>query len=270
MKKFETRDWIFAIIIIMLVQFIVQAAAWLYGGNSGALGYLSFAGTAVSIILAVLAIIYSFLQSSSQEKASSNISAQVTKLIDVVDNIEVTEGTLQSTLNELEGVANKIDLTIKQQGKIHREVSDLSNLFRASKVNSEDTGFYEKPLEKGFNGLSLTLVFIYYSAKLKLTIDEAINELMIPMIEGEKLFQGNNADIFKAFIRGAYMNTYQLLNSVGYIEVNDDETLSLHGNFKLACEKYINSVQKGDRNASSIINSSIKKCENWSKASPEA
>ncbi|WP_425543427.1 hypothetical protein, partial [Aeromonas salmonicida] len=71
MKKLETREWIFVILITVLIQFIIQASAWLYGGNSGALGYLSFAGTAVSIILAVLAIIYSFLQSSAQEQGES-------------------------------------------------------------------------------------------------------------------------------------------------------------------------------------------------------
>ncbi|WP_376882698.1 hypothetical protein [Aeromonas salmonicida] len=80
MKKLETREWIFVILITVLIQFIIQASAWLYGGNSGALGYLSFAGTAVSIILAVLAIIYSFLQSSAQEKSSLNISTQVANL----------------------------------------------------------------------------------------------------------------------------------------------------------------------------------------------
>ncbi len=68
MKKLETREWVFIMLIVVLIQFIIQASAWLYGGNSGALGYLSFAGTAVSIILAVLAIIYSFC--SHQRKRS--------------------------------------------------------------------------------------------------------------------------------------------------------------------------------------------------------
>ncbi|HGY5264072.1 TPA: hypothetical protein ACNU2R_003483, partial [Aeromonas salmonicida subsp. salmonicida] len=101
MKKLETREWIFVILITVLIQFIIQASAWLYGENSGALGYLSFAGTAVSIILAVLAIIYSFLQSSAQEKSSLNISTQVAKLVDVVQNIEISKGTLQLTLEHL-------------------------------------------------------------------------------------------------------------------------------------------------------------------------
>ncbi|NUE48125.1 hypothetical protein HUC45_24465, partial [Escherichia coli] len=79
-------------LITVLLKHIIQASAWLYGGNSGALGYLSFAGTAVSIILAVLAIIYSFLQSSAQEKSSLNISTQVAKLVDVVQNIEISKG----------------------------------------------------------------------------------------------------------------------------------------------------------------------------------
>ncbi|WCH32275.1 hypothetical protein ONZ60_03945 [Aeromonas salmonicida] len=55
MKKLETREWIFVILITVLIQFIIQASAWLYGGNSGALGYLSFAGTAgIQIISATL------------------------------------------------------------------------------------------------------------------------------------------------------------------------------------------------------------------------
>ncbi|MEZ8154581.1 hypothetical protein ACED23_26400 [Vibrio splendidus] len=65
-EKVKPREWLYIIFIIILLQFIVQAAAWLYGGNDGALGYISFAGTVVSIILAVLAIVYSYIQSLSQ------------------------------------------------------------------------------------------------------------------------------------------------------------------------------------------------------------
>ncbi|EKO3916301.1 hypothetical protein GI293_001459 [Vibrio fluvialis] len=266
MKKFETREWVFVILIIMLVQFIVQTAAWLYGGNSGALGYLSFAGTAVSIILAVLAIMYSFLQSSSQEKSSANISTQVTKLIDVVGNIEVSKEDLLNTLNVLEGVTTKLDMTIEHQGKLRNEVNDLSNLFRTNKYAPEvGDNIYEKPLENGFNGLSLTLVFIYYMAQYQLTISEAIDELMFPVLKDVEVFQDNEADIFKAFTRGAFMNTYQLLNTIGYVEIQYDSTIVLHENFQLACEKYIEKARNSESNIDDVIKNAIENCIVWNR-----
>ncbi|HGY5298252.1 TPA: hypothetical protein ACNU26_003616 [Aeromonas salmonicida] len=264
MKKLETREWIFVILITVLIQFIIQASAWLYGGNSGALGYLSFAGTAVSIILAVLAIIYSFLQSSAQEKSSLNISTQVAKLVDVVQNIEISKGTLQLTLEHLEGVTKKLDVSIENQSTLHKEVSSLSSLFSSLNVKSATNEFasslYAKPLQHRYNGLSLTLVFIYYAAKLKLPSSKVVSELVIPAMETTGNFNDNNKEQLSQFIDEAFVGTYQLLISLGWLEIKNDETFLLQDNFLFECEKYLEITQEEDSGIDHFIRAAVLEC----------
>ncbi|EPH6348768.1 hypothetical protein ACS0KH_003526 [Vibrio cholerae] len=265
MKKLETREWVFIMLIVVLIQFIIQASAWLYGGNSGALGYLSFAGTAVSIILAVLAIIYSFLQSSAQEKSSSNISSQVTKLVDVVQNIEISKETLQLTLDKLEGVTNELDVSIENQSNLHKEVSSLSSLFnslnRSTTMSSGvENDLYAKPLQKGFNGLSLVLVFIYYAAKLRLPASDIVNELAIPVMKKTRNFNDKSTERLSAFTEGAFITTYQLLISLGWLEKQRDESLLLQDEFLFECEKYIKITLQENSKIDLAIKAAVLEC----------
>lgn len=117
----KTREWFYIIFIVILIQFIVQAAAWLYSGNNGALAYISFAGTVVSIILAVLAIMYSFVQSSSQQQSSSTISSQVDKLMDVVDKIDLSKQSLSDTLSHLNSVSRKLTTPLNNMTKLRKK-----------------------------------------------------------------------------------------------------------------------------------------------------
>ncbi|ELI1832683.1 hypothetical protein RQV66_000477 [Vibrio alginolyticus] len=276
MKRLETREWVFVMLIVVLIQFIIQASAWLYGGNSGALGYLSFAGTAVSIILAVLAIIYSFLQASAQEKSSSNISTQVTKLVDVVQNIELSKETLQLTLDHLEGVTRKLDISIENQTNIREEVSSLSNLFNSLNVapssSDIDNELYSKPLKKKFNGLSLILVFVYYSAKLKLPTSKVVSKLAIPVMEKTNTFNDKNKERLSEFVEGSFLTTYQLLISFGWVEKRQDGTLFLNYQFLLECEKFIESVLQDNSKTDPTIKTAIIECKAMleSSANPEA
>jgi hypothetical protein len=94
-SRLSTREWVLVILLIGVVQFTIQIQAFNWCGNGELLSYLSFAGVVTSIILAVLAIIYSFFSNTTLQQflgsiqgASETISAESTKLSGLMDTFE--------------------------------------------------------------------------------------------------------------------------------------------------------------------------------------
>jgi hypothetical protein len=256
----KTREWLYIIFIVILLQFIVQASAWIYGGNSGALGYISFAGTIVSIILAILAIVYSYVQSISQQSSSEKISNQVDKLIGITDKIDLSKQGLSETIVNLNNISSKIDKTIDHQGVINEKVDGLAeNLSRVNlnkidelfshatkskefAIRSKASGdFYSKPLSTGYGGITFACLYLYYAEKMELTLDKVVDELIMVVLEGI-IDNFENYDNFKGYQEGFFLGAWQTLSSNEYLYVIDDDEgmlFSLHNDFKSECEDFV-------------------------------
>ena len=112
-NNFSKREWLLAILLIMIVQFIVQCIAFLYAGSGSALNYISISGTIVSIVLALLAIIYSYFQSASQVNTSASLNTQIEKLISIVDKVKESKNDFSDELKNLENIREKIESSIR-------------------------------------------------------------------------------------------------------------------------------------------------------------
>ncbi|MCF0265966.1 hypothetical protein KW868_16080 [Acinetobacter guillouiae] len=93
--KFSTREWILSIIILLIVEAFVFWVAFQFAGNSSALGYVSFAGTLISIILAVLAIGYTYGESQQQKNSSDTLSNQISSLVKIKEKLETQADALE-------------------------------------------------------------------------------------------------------------------------------------------------------------------------------
>lgn len=94
-KKLLTREWGYIIVIITIVQGWIWYTAFVNAHNASALNYISFAGTLISIILAVLAIGYTYGESVKQKNSSDTVVNQISKLNDVIATIEMEASALQ-------------------------------------------------------------------------------------------------------------------------------------------------------------------------------
>lgn len=255
-EPMKPREWIFIIFIVILLQFIVQVAAWLYGGNTGALGYVSFAGTVVSIILAVLAIVYSNFQSISQQSSADRISGQVERLIGVTGNIETGKKSLVSTISHLNNLAQKLDESIANQGNINQKVDGIVKKFERSmsksSISSKDSlsvdgqnmsmGDFNAPFTHGYLAQITQSIFFYYGAKLGLSLTAVSDELVQPILRGI-VKDGDSA--FDAYNDGMQVISWQFFITHGYLvfvdeQENDyDRKFSLHEDFEESCLKFI-------------------------------
>lgn len=127
-KKMSTREWVMVCVLIVLVQLLLHY--WTSESmNSGeVLAYVSFAGTIVSIILAVLAIIYSFVQTQAQQATSDSISREIFRLTDVATRIDTTSRGVTTAVAELPIVMSQLnELPKDMSNEFKMVISELSN-----------------------------------------------------------------------------------------------------------------------------------------------
>jgi hypothetical protein len=144
-KPFGRREWLLLIALLVLTQFLIHALAWRFGGSSNALGYVSFAGTVVSTILAVLAIIYGFLQSAEQSQSTTTIASQITSLQRVVESFQKSGGMLSQQLQQLAEVSSGINRAIavsessqQQISKVQSSLDEVRELFASGATASTE------------------------------------------------------------------------------------------------------------------------------------
>ena len=127
LKKFQTKDWIYLFIISIFLQFIIYYFSFIYGGSTKALGYVSFAGTLISIILAIIAIGYTYGESIKQKGSSDQLLLEIANLRDIKDKlagqVDLLENIaeIKSAIQNTESAVRSIDFSkyINQLQEIH-------------------------------------------------------------------------------------------------------------------------------------------------------
>lgn len=128
--KFTKREWIHLIITLSIIQAAIWFISFVYADNSSALGYVSFAGTLISIILAVLAIGYTYGESHQQKSTSVTFANQLDSLVKIKDDLKIQADALESMQNL------KNDMTTFKQ-----EV--LNNFFETKNKIESNNGYIQ-------------------------------------------------------------------------------------------------------------------------------
>jgi hypothetical protein len=120
------REWVLLILIIVIGEYVFLDKVFKYGADSAVLNYMSFAGTLVSIILAVLAIVYTYYQNFSQQRDSGNIASQIDLLRSTVSEVRVSKGEFAKELKRIDEIGDKLDQSISLISESKTHVSSLS------------------------------------------------------------------------------------------------------------------------------------------------
>ncbi|MFQ1618559.1 hypothetical protein ACK34R_09885 [Aeromonas veronii] len=160
------------------------------------MAYVSFAGTIVSIILAVLAIIYSFVQTQAQQSTSDSISREIFRLNDITTRIDDTSKNMTIAVTNLPSVVEKLEsLPDVLSGEISNMISDL---------NTSTMTLHEKT--------------------------ESMKREIIEKIEGKPVVRDerkspNKAERLRFAMRGTpalILASYMVFSGKGYVELCDD------------------------------------------------
>ncbi|MCK4087547.1 hypothetical protein HCY58_10855 [Acinetobacter radioresistens] len=184
-SKFSKREWIHLIITLSIIQATIWFTSYVFAGSSNALGYISFAGTLISIILAVLAIGYTYGESQQQKNSSTTLGNQIDSLIKIKDKLEIQAeaiAEIQEIKNSLKSYSEKVDNHFSQTNsmlsRFNSEALTVEKIIREENTRSLNSNEYfdTESRERIFNevfrendlvilGLSIILVILYFEKK---------------------------------------------------------------------------------------------------------
>lgn len=151
-SNFTKREWIHLIITLSIIQAFIWWVSFQFAGNSSALGYVSFAGTLISIILAVLAIGYTYGESHQQKNSSTTLANQIESLVAIRDKLEIQAEALNN-INVLKASLDEFSKNVYGQLESSKKgFEDFKKDF--GKSNRDD-----QPLELQKNICSITTLF---------------------------------------------------------------------------------------------------------------
>ncbi|MDH5163931.1 hypothetical protein [Heyndrickxia oleronia] len=178
--------------ILILILFIIGSFTFYYGSKKDVISHIGFAGTIVSILLAVIAIIYSFYQSSTYENVNYKLdnSAQkiknatdklsnVSEIKSMLDTFQSEVGFMKDSIEDLRNIVNTIDSGVSSINQKWGEAEKgIFNSLRPTSNNNEniksDPGFsldyFIKFLNKGGILPRFLIATIDYSLKHELTV----------------------------------------------------------------------------------------------------
>ncbi|WP_043818950.1 hypothetical protein [Aeromonas veronii] len=225
---FSKREWIQVTVLLAIIQAFFWYVVFENSQSASALGYVSFAGTLVSIILAVLAIGYTYGESISQKNKSDGLAEQIKTLGKLIDNVEIEAKSLekiQDISKELSSFigayrndkqSSDIDLRLIQQ---NIEILTQSRTFDFS-MKADDSSFVgpETKIEQFMKNRTpldeacyLMLVYIEQNGvglhNMKSVLTDILNDAPL--------------GLDSAFFYGAIYTQASLLEGFGYMSSSD-------------------------------------------------
>lgn len=249
-KAFSTREWLFVVVIIMGLQFILHTVSYLYSGSPNALGYVSFAGTIVSILLGLIAIIYSFVQSISHGGSVRDVKEQAAKLVEAGREIVVSKNTLSESAERLSAIAdsliNRINENTDATNKVASVVSKINGSLEGGlgKI-SENPADVSKHSILGSNRIWVVVMVICVGEAVKRswTSNDIDREIITPLCE----VQGMD----KTMGSSVYFTIAMCLEAEGYIVFSGEN----------AVDSYPISSNGFDERVRELVSSNIKSDE---------
>lgn len=235
-KKFpEKKDLAYWIIILIL--FIIGSFTVYYGSIEDVATHIGFAGTIVSILLAFIAIIYSFYQSSTYENVNHKLDTSANKIEEAttkLSNVSEVERVLEefkTEVKEMKGGISGLELIVQT---IHNGVdsmnqnweSTIKELLQHEKPTNKikfgenidfDKEYFSKVIENGGNlpFFVLELINTAYILNIK---EIAINEwYMFYSTNYLPPSTKNNPDL-RAFIQASMITYIRSFIQIGFID----------------------------------------------------
>ncbi len=102
-------ELILSVVLIMLVEGLIFYLAAMHSGSVSAMNYVSFAGTLLSIVLAVIAIIYTMVESLKQSNTSEQILSGAFEVKNSAGDIADEVKSLKKLRIEIESISRNVD-----------------------------------------------------------------------------------------------------------------------------------------------------------------
>lgn len=130
MNRLSTREWLLIIGVLLLIEYFWLADVLQLAADERIVNYVGFAGTIVSIILALLAIIYSYYQSFSQRQENVALATQIEKLSGVVERANLAEAVISDELSKVSQISERVNQSFNLLRDSRTSMSEFQSQMR--------------------------------------------------------------------------------------------------------------------------------------------
>jgi hypothetical protein len=227
--SFSSLEVFLGIATLVLTQYLLHTWANRHAVNPNLVNQISFTGTIMSIVLAVLAIVYSYYQNATQQQVSHNVAAQVDLLQGVVTDVRGAKQSLAGELGRLDDIRENLEETLRYTRESHGRVSRIEEAFQrlSSWGSKEDTNREGNEIvldapEKAWLVRRAALLDVQFSAYYLLMHPEAQGKQIADLAfdvyaPAVAEFEGLKGASMLASIGGHFMGVYYVLDDLGLI-----------------------------------------------------
>lgn len=134
--RFKRREWWLLIALLLGLEYWLFSISHALSGEQALVNYVSFASGIASILLAIVAIIYSFVQGDSQRRVEGALASQVAHLQEASKQLSNSKNQLEIQLDRVDTFTQKIDgLHELVGGSFNNIEGSLSNLRKEIAAN---------------------------------------------------------------------------------------------------------------------------------------
>jgi len=232
------------------LEFIFLHSVYTYGTDKEVLAYSSFAGTITSIILALIAIIWGFVQTITQQNSAVELGKQIDSLKDAGKNVTGSAEALTEGLTHLSNVAKKLEdigevVTASQKG-----ITDVSgmmgDLIKAQEkirpiVDTPDTttAIDANTLVQWITAANIgatNSIYCLYKLDSKKLDRAAVGKLLNEAFHAAR--PGGDKFDLSDYFRGHVAATSGLLKAMGLLQIDNQDIAQLSPTLKEALATY--------------------------------
>jgi len=166
---------------MLITQWTVRAA-----GNRNVIDYISFAGTVVGMILAILAIVYSFIANASQKNDAAILRGQLSSLNDAIARASASGNQFSSELTRLEDIRQSLSQvastsaeSLAASSRLEESVEYIRRQSMSKDELSAGTGGnYNSAIEQiASRALAEQVITYYLSLEIEKDVDKEFDDL---------------------------------------------------------------------------------------------
>ncbi|HAS6506115.1 TPA: hypothetical protein ACX3GK_004516 [Vibrio parahaemolyticus] len=228
-KKFSKREWIQLIITLSIIQAFFWYAVFENSQSASALGYVSFAGTLVSIILAVLAIGYTYGESISQKSKSDGLAEQIKTLGTLIKSVEIEAKSLEK-IQDISSELSTFVVSYKDDKKSsEKNLHQIRHTVESLTKRQIHDDLSNTPVNAG------PITQLEMLTKKRSPLDEVCYLLLVYIEENQEGLGFHEMDeileevltetpmgLHPAFFKGALYTQSSILGNLNYLNIDDE------------------------------------------------
>lgn len=212
------KEWILLIFIVVLLEFIFLDFVFSASANKELVNLFSFGSTLISIVLALIAIFYSFLQTESQKEDGRFLAKQIQSLTDVSNTlkdsgvkVDSSVSYMQSFVDSLGNISGEVSQSRQAIESVEKKLGELST---SQKISSQ-----AENQELGTDDEKFQILKIYLPKS-----GEFIQTIAYCLYLAHK---NNSADKVTDIIKVHYVEPLASVNDVNKVEANKNLNIGL-------------------------------------------